>query len=87
MPLLDIDYIIYKDTIVRKGVYLHQIATGIILSDKNGVLKKLKNKCMSIYERGPHKLSEGEIKQLRGKITTRIEDLKGNLNLNSGVWQ
>lgn len=80
LPLLDIDYIIYKDAVIRKGVYLHQLATGIILNDKDNILKKLKQKCLSIYNRGPHKLSENEICHLRGKITTRIEDLKGCSN-------
>lgn len=80
LPMLDIDFIIYKDAIVRKGVYLHQLATGIILKDENQTLKKMKDRCAAIYRRGPHKLSDNEILHLRGKITTRIEDLKGNSN-------
>lgn len=78
LPLLDIDYIIYRDTKIRKGVYLHQLASGIILSDKRGILGTLKKKCSEIFCKGPQKLSETEIKNLRGKITTRIEDLRGD---------
>lgn len=78
LPLLDIDYILYKDITIRKGVYLHQLTTGIILADENNILKQLQEKSKRIYKIGPHKLSDYEIYQLRGKITTRLEDLIGN---------
>lgn len=76
-PIYNMDRILYSEIAAGNGAYIHMFRKGIILSDRNSFLKKLKQRSGDLYLEGPRHLRKTEYDNLRYKVTSRLEDLKG----------
>lgn len=86
LPVFDLESVICKDKELGGGVYIHQLSNGVILRDPMNLLRKLKTRVQAIYDNGPRPLSRFYCNQLRSRITTRYEDLKGSNNIEENLY-
>lgn len=85
MPVFDLDSLLLKD-LQSGGIYIGQLNKGIILKDTNEILHKLQIKARTLYYHGPMLISRFQFNQLRARITTRLEDIKGNDNYEENLF-
>lgn len=77
LPLYDIDGVIYRDIAKGRGAIISMLAKGMIIRDKNNLLKRLNLYCKNLYERGPVQAKKEVIDRFRAQTTSCIEDLEG----------
>lgn len=85
MPVFDLDSILIKD-LQNGGIYIGQLNKGKILKDTNDTLKKLQARAQTLYYHGPVPISKYQYDQLRARITTKFEDIKGNDNYEENLF-
>lgn len=85
MPLYDLDDMICRDCNIG-GIYMHQLYNGYILYDPMRALSRLKSVSSTIYKQGPAQINKFQLNQLRGRITSRLEDLIGNDSMEENVY-
>jgi len=86
LPLYDMDGVIYRDVAKGRGAIISMLAKGLILRDQNDLLKRLKQQCSTLYERGPMSARKEVIDRLRARTTTFIEDIEGANNFDEQVF-
>jgi len=86
MPLYDLDDMICRDCNIGGGIYMHQLYNGYILYDPMRALSRLKSVASTIYKQGPAPINKFQLNQLRGRITSRLEDLIGNYSMEENVY-
>ena len=86
MPLYDLDDMICRDCNLGSGIYMHQLYNGYILYDPMKALSRLKYVASTIFKQGPAPINKFQLNQLRGRITSRLEDLIGNDSLEENVY-
>ncbi|MBD5309957.1 MAG: hypothetical protein HDS10_05970 [Bacteroides sp.] len=78
LPTNELDELLLKDAVIGGGIYLHQLHNGYIMRDPIGILNNVKKRAACIYNQGPVPLTDFQLDQLRGRITSRLEDIKGS---------
>jgi len=86
LPLYDLESVIRRDTDLGNGIYVHQLSTGKIIYDPMGMLRALKSKVEQVYAKGPNQISRFQFNQLRSRITSRLEDLKGSDDISDNIF-
>lgn len=86
LPLYDLENVIRRDTDLGNGIYVHQLNSGKIIYDPMGMLKTLKSKVEQVYAQGPNMMSRFKFNQLRSRITSRLEDLKGSNDISDNIF-
>lgn len=86
LPLYDLDNVIDRDIYIGGGVYVHQLYNGKILYDPLGAFKYLKSKAVKLYKAGPKTISRFQFNQLRSRITSRLEDLRGGNDNDENIF-
>lgn len=86
LPIYDLENVIRRDTDLGNGIYVHQLNTGKIIYDPMGMLGVLKTKVEQVYAKGPNPMSRFQFNQLRSRITSRHEDLKGSNDISDNVF-
>lgn len=77
LPLYDIDGVIYRDIAKGRGAIISMLGKGVIIRDKNNLLKRLNLHCKNLYDRGPVQAKKEVIDRFRAQTTSCIEDLEG----------
>ena len=86
MPLYDLDDMICRDCNIGGGIYMHQLYNGHILYDPLRALFRLKSVASTIFKQGPAPINQFQLNQIRGRITSRLEDLIGNDSMDENVY-
>ena len=86
LPLYDIDGVIYRDVAKGRGAIISMLAKGLILRDRNHLLRHLKQQCSTLYERGPMPARKEVIDRLRTRTTSCIEDIEGTDSFEEQVF-